>query len=105
MRTLCCLLLFFHLLIPSVVFSQCPTCSASCITSTGTGSWDDCTKWSGVSCINWSTATIMGNRRQVIQSGHAITVPATVTTTHGRSMGIYVSSGGTLNIGGALNGN
>jgi len=105
MRKVHLLLLFLFQLNIAAVMAQCPTCPASCITSTGTGSWDDCLKWSGVSCTGWSTATIMGNRRQVVQSGHTVSVPATVSSFHARSMGIYVNSGGTLNIGGAINGN
>lgn len=85
--------------------AQCPTCPASCITSTGTGNWDDCLKWSGVSCVGWSTATIMGNRKQVIQTGHVITIPSTVTSFHARSNGVYVNTGGVLNVSGAINGN
>lgn len=88
-----------------MVQAQCPTCPASCITSTGTGNWDDCLKWSGVSCTGWSTATIMGNRKQVIQNGHTITVPSTVNSFHARSNGIYINSGGTLTFNGAINGN
>lgn len=84
--------------------AQCPTCTASCLTSTGTGNWDDCLKWSGVSCTGWATATIMGNRKQVIQNGHTITVPSTISSLYARSNGIYINTGGTLTFNGAING-
>lgn len=85
-------------------WAQCG-CTSSCITSIGSGNWDDCNRWIGVSCTGWSTATIMGNRRQEILSGSSILVPSSVSSFHGRSKGIYIHSGGILTVIGSIDGN
>ncbi len=102
--------LVFVLVVVSVFFcvqpsySQC-NCTSSCITSTGSGQWNDCNTWTGVSCFGWSTATIMENRQQVINSSHTVTVPSFgVSSNHAKTKGIYVYSNGILNIGSGLDG-
>ncbi len=101
-----------YFVIDDIVVTSIPSCmcscAGSCIDSDQTGNWNDCNTWGildgDVSCIGWASATILGSRKEIIASGHTVTVPVGISTVHDKTLGVYIQAGGTLTLNDELDG-